>query len=459
MPFLILIAAIFIMLSDQPVLMSACILSYIIVGRNFWKDGEPKIIFFALTFFWLSISIKLFYAIFAGVTYESLSKAPNIVETTYVSIIGFLVFAYGMHVTTRKARDKYLVDFNVDYGYDPMRTLWVFIGSSAAVLVMKGMLFFIPGIDQLMYAFIDLKAGFIFLLLYFAFTRKDLIPFIAAIIFVEIVLSFFSFFASFKEVLFSVLIVLATQKIKLTPRNIVAFSSVIIITLFLLIKWQTVKGDYRAFLNKGQRETQAVQVSQEEALEKLQELAEKKTSEEEQKNVIYASIDRVSYIEFFSESRIRVPAFIPYENGKLWAANIAHIFLPRFFFPDKPIIDDSQMVNKYCIRKVATAKMGVSFSLGFMAESYIDFGPVLMFLIVFLVGALLGFIYALVLKQSINVFWGYTMVLSLYTKINCNGTAGTKILGWIITYYIAFYIFKRFLMKPLDNYLRKGTFK
>jgi hypothetical protein len=226
-----------------------------------------------------------------------------------------------------------------------------------------------------------------------------------------------------------------------------------------MLKWQAVKGDYRAFLNKGQRETQQVQVSREEALDKLQELSSKSNNLTEDDELIRSTIERISYIEFFSEAMIRVPLFIPYENGKLWAGNVAHVLLPRFFFPDKPIIDDSQMVNKYCIRKVATAKMGASWSLGFIAESYIDFGPVFMFVMIFLVGCLLGFIYAQILRQSINYFWGYTMLAPFYLKISCNGTPGSKILGWVITYYIAFLVFRKFLMKPLDNYMREGFFK
>ncbi len=457
MPYLILIAAFFIVQSNQPVLMACAILSYIVVGRNFWKPGEPKTIFFGLTFFWLSISIKLFYAIYAGVTYESLSRAPNIIYTTYVSLVGFLAFSYGMHVTTKKVREQNTIDFNQDFGYHPRRVVFVFIGSSAAIFLLKGAVFFIKGLDQLVFAIIDMKIGFIFMLLYFTFSKRVSLLVVTSLIVLEIILSFFSFFASFKDILFTVLIVLAIPRIKVTVRNIVLFPTLIFFTSFLLLKWQAVKGDYRAFLNKGNA-SQTVEVSQEEALEKLQELAEKKQNLTEDKTLIYESIDRVSYIEFFSESMIKVPLFIPYENGKLWAANIAHVLLPRFFFPDKGIIDDSQMVNKYCIRKVATAKTGASFSLGFMAESYIDFGPVLMYLMVFLVGCLIGGIYALILKQSVNYFWGYTMVVGLYTKIFCNGTAGSKILGWIITYYIAFLLFRRFLMKPLDKYLRTGSF-
>ncbi len=182
MPFLILIAAFFILMSNQPVLMAFAVLSYIIVGRNFWKAGEPKTIFFGLTFFWLSISIKLFYAIYANVPYESLSRAPNIIHTTYVSLIGFLAFAYGMHVTTKKVREKNVIDFNQDFGYHPQRVVWVFIGSSAVVFLLKGLVFFVKGLDQLVYAIIEIKIGFIFMLLYFTFTKRVSILVVASLL-------------------------------------------------------------------------------------------------------------------------------------------------------------------------------------------------------------------------------------------------------------------------------------
>jgi hypothetical protein len=142
----------------------------------------------------------------------------------------------------------------------------------------------------------------------------------------------------------------------------------------------------------------------------------------------------------------------------LWKDNILHVLQPRILFPNKAAIDDSKMVNKYATRKVATAKQGASFSLGYMAESYIDFGPYFMFVPIFLVGWLLGFIYKTIMLQSINYLWGFTMVSSLWININCNGTPGTKILGWILMYYIAFLFFRYLLMKPLDNYIRGGVF-
>ena len=458
MPFIILFIGICVLLSNQPVLMAVALMSYVIIGRLFWREGEPKVLFFGITLFWLSISIKLFYAIYNGVPYESLSNAANIVDTTYSALIAFVVYGTGLYITTQKARRNAVLSFKNDYGYSSRRLLYVYGGSILAMSVVKGSFGLIKGLDQIVFSLIDLKLGFIFVALYAVYVRRDSLPFAIALISVEIILSFFSFFSGFKDILFAMLIVLMAPKIKLGFKSIVSYSIVAFAALYLLFSWQFIKGEYRAFLNKGTN-SQSVEVSQGEALDKLQELAMADKKEEEKEKIVYTSIDRLSYIEFYSESRMKVPAFMPYENGKIWAGNLAHIFLPRMFFPDKEAIDDSKMVNKYCFRKVLTAKSGVSMSLGFVAESYIDFGPVFMYVIIFLVGCFMGIIYSAILRQSINLFWGYTMVLPLFIKINCNGTPGTKILGWMITYYVAFWLFKRFLMGRLETYLKTGVFK
>jgi|GEM_PF-1228015 len=455
MPIILLLAGLLTLLSDQPVLMALSLVAYVTIGRLFWKDGEPKIIFFGLTMFWLSITIKLFYAIYTGVEYESLSRSSNIVSTTYSALISFVVFGLGIYFATKKVRQNASIDMKKDLGYSSKRIFYLFAGTIVAGSILRGAVYFIPGLNQIVYSLLDLKMGFIFLLVYAFFNRRDNLPFVLALIGVEIILSFFSLFSSFKDILFTVLIAVATNRINFTFKNVVTYGIIGFVTLYMLFTWQTIKGQYRSFLNQDSRE-QVVKVSQEDALDKLSELAKQNVDEKKKEDVLYASIDRLSYIEFFSEARERVPDFIPFEKGKIWSGNLQHIFLPRMLFPDKEVIDDSQMVNKYCTRKVLTAKVGVTFSLGFIAESYIDFGPVLMYTVIFLVGLFCGFIYSIILKSSINLFWAYTMLLPFYVKISINGTPGTKVLGMTITYLIAFFIFKKLLMVRLDRFLRGG---
>lgn len=455
---ILLIAFVLVLNSEYPVLMIFSLMSLYLTYSLFWRRYEPKVIFFGVLLSWFSITIKLFYADFTGISYEKLSYSSNIVETTYVSLTGFCIFCLGLWLALRDLKltnEKMNELFNSPVNF--RRVLMVYACASLINTLLKSFVFYFPGFSQLLSGFLQMKLGFLFFIIFYSFkTRKNLLL-VLAIILVEVLLSLFSFFSSFKDILITAIVIIA-----MFPNRLNARESVVAIVLGLgffysIYLWQSVKGDYRKFLNAGER-TQTVVVSQEDALKKLQELSEKGGAEKKG-DVLYQTIDRISYIEFFSQATENVPRKIAYENGRLWKDNVMHVLQPRILFPNKEAIDDSKMVNKYATRKVATARMGASFSLGYMAESYIDFGPYFMFIPIFLIGWLLGFIYKIIIQQSINYLWGFTMVSSLWINVNCNGTPGTKILGWILMYYIAFLLFRYLLMKPLDSYIRGGVFK
>ncbi|MBL0056506.1 MAG: hypothetical protein IPP31_09980 [Chitinophagaceae bacterium] len=86
------------------------LLSLYLTYRLFWRRYEPKVIFFGIIQSWLSITIKIFYADFKGVNYESLSFSPSIIQTTYISLIGYCVLCLGIYMAIRDMR---LSDKNV----------------------------------------------------------------------------------------------------------------------------------------------------------------------------------------------------------------------------------------------------------------------------------------------------------------------------------------------------------
>src|SRR5205814_3724135 len=91
---------------------------------------------------------------------------------------------------------------------------------------------------------------------------------------------------------------------------------------------------------------------------------------------------------------------MPYENGRLWFDAVKHVFTPRAFFPGKGIIDDSARTTYYTGVLVAGLEQGTSISIGYMGESYIDFGPIGMFVPIFFLGLLYGYIYRLFAKHA-----------------------------------------------------------
>jgi hypothetical protein len=444
------IAILFIFFSAQPFLVLCSFILLFIIFKLFWNSKEPKVIFVGLAFFWLSIVTKVFYADIVGVSYESLSISSRILETTFIALISLLVFSIGVYVTSRNIENSIFISYSENFNYKANKVIILYIILTVIGLFLKALLFVFPAFSQLFNAFLQFKLGLLFLLIH---TQKNSQWLLILIIAFELLFSLVSFFSPFKDILITVAIVISFYPLRKSKTQVVKYSIFFLSTIFLMLLWQTIKGEYREFLNKGTR-TQSVQVSNSEAIIKIWELVQDAKPFSSDNDIIYQSIDRLSYIEFFSQAMVKVPDEIPYENGKIWLNNISHILLPRILNPDKKSIDDSQMVNAYCMRKVSTANEGTSFSLGFIAESYIDFGKYLMYIPIFLVGCMIGAVYKVIICKSLNFIWGFSFISSYWIYINCNGTPGTKILGWNLMYLLSFYLLNRFVIKKVDSFLK-----
>ena len=106
-----------------------------------------------------------------------------------------------------------------------------------------------------------------------------------------------------------------------------------------------------------------------------------------------SGVERLGYLEYFARSIQTVPSQIPHQEGRLWLEAMAHLVTPRFLFPEKREINDSDRTNAFCGVRVADADQGTSISIGYAGESYIDFGPVLMFVPILLLGMFWGWGY------------------------------------------------------------------
>ncbi len=100
----------------------------------------------------------------------------------------------------------------------------------------------------------------------------------------------------------------------------------------------------------------------------------------------------------------RVPDIIPHEDGKVWVRKYTYVFEPRILFPNKPPYDATVKTVKYTGIRYAGQKKGTSFSLGYFADSYVDFGYIGMFFPLAMIGLVLAGIYRLFLgMKNINL--------------------------------------------------------
>jgi hypothetical protein len=100
-------------------------------------------------------------------------------------------------------------------------------------------------------------------------------------------------------------------------------------------------------------------------------------------------IARVSYVTFFSRTLEYVPAKQPHADGELLQMALTNAFMPRFLFPDKPVLPSDSYYTRRFTGLLVTEE-GTSISIGYMAEFYADWGLAGMFVSILLYGFLMG---------------------------------------------------------------------
>jgi hypothetical protein len=209
------------------------------------------------------------------------------------------------------------------------------------------------------------------------------------------------FFSTFKEVFLYTLLAVAAARTRPSPRTLIIGILLALPAIYLALIWTSVKGEYREFVNGGQK-TQAVSVGYKERLEKLGSLAVD-VDTAALVDAGAALVARLSYTEFFGVALDYVPQIVPHTNGALWLDAIRRPVTPRIFFPDKTAIDESQLTNRYTGLEQADMSEGTQISLGYAAESYVDFGRLGMMVPMAIVGLVLGWVYRWCLTSRLTM--------------------------------------------------------
>ncbi|MEY2480210.1 MAG: hypothetical protein QOI04_1137 [Verrucomicrobiota bacterium] len=426
--------------SANPLLTPFAIVLLPLFAALLWRPHEPPVLVFACAMQWLQAAGVILYADSYGVTVSELFGGPQLEWATWLSLIAVATNAFGMktallrlptipwdRLSSKASRVKIPMAF-IAY------VICFLIAGAADVLA-----FTIPSFAQPIYALTTLKWVAIFLLFYSGIQRRSGYGLLFVALLIEFSIGLIGYFSTFKGVFF-VLLVAALTGGALRRKQLIV--TVIIATVLFVtgIVWSAIKQDYREFLNQGSG-LQEVTVSLEDRGAKLSELLGT-VSWESFTNGLEALILRVSQVNLFALTLINVPNNVPYEHGALWKDAVMRIVTPRFIFPDKAVVDDSQRANLYTGTQIAGVEAGTSMGIGYVAESYVDFGPVVMFIPTFCLGIFYGLIYRLFALKSrhallgcsiavaILVFGAYTIETSNIKLLGIN-TAAVVVLGSI----------------------------
>lgn len=111
---------------------------------------------------------------------------------------------------------------------------------------------------------------------------------------------------------------------------------------------------------------------------------------EQARNLANQTLGRLSLLQQTANVMESTPERVPYQNGRLYSYMLV-TFVPRLFWPDKPSVNDSNRWYQVAYRLTMRNDLnGVSIAVGYLPESYINFGWFGAPLVMFCLGILLG---------------------------------------------------------------------
>ncbi len=399
-----------------------------------WRRGEPPVLVFACAMQWLQAASVIFYTNFYNVSVEQAAGGPELETATWLSVIAVLVLALGMRLALLRCRRSQHVQLAAEGFRVNIANAFIFyIVSFAISTVAVRIAFQVPGLTQLIFALIALKWTAVFVLAYCVIEQRAGYVFLTIVVMLELAVGLLGFFAGFKSIFFVLLVVALASPFAFRGRRLALTISTVFALFLFGVVWSAIKADYREFLTEGSGQQEVV-VPVEERVGKLGDLITGFTWDNFTDG-LDAMILRVSYVKLFALTLMNVPGTVPYEHGTLWLGALKHIITPRLFFPEKAGISDSDRTILYAGVQVAGEERGTSIGIGYVAESYVDFGPFWMFAPILLLGIFYGFIYRVfvihsrtkliwtAIASAILIFGAYTIEVSNIKIVGGNVTA------------------------------------
>lgn len=419
----------------------------LLLGVNWlWRPAESMVMLLIFMLQWLQASVKLFQANILGIPIAGLAEFGGDIElATTLSLTGLIFLAGGMRMGAGEPNASVIEASRVTaLSVSARRWFRIYILVLGIALAAGIAARSVSGLAQPLLALASMKWAFFFMLTYATFlsSTHDRKPWLISLG-LELLMGIGGYFSDFKTVLLISILGVAAAGVRFTRTRALILVALAAITIFMAVLWTSVKTEYRHFVSEGEQ-AQIVTVDYSGRIEKLWELIAGLNS-----NMFRLAVDntinRLSYVDFFASSLTYVPSATPHTNGGLWFDAVIRPFMPRILFPQKAVLDDSARTNQYSGVQVAGAEQGASISIGYIGESYIDFGAWLMMLPLLGYGWCLGWLYRwLAYRSAARGLLGMAIATAVLFPAIFLESSITKVIGGLVVMALMAWLLIRF---------------
>jgi len=418
-----------------------------------WRRHEPPILLFAVIVQWAVVSTKVIHANVVEVTVADLFGDAVVVDAIVHGFIGLIVLAAGMRLALKGLPSQSSDDiWREGVDLSTQQAWQLYVGALILSLTLQGFIHEVPGFTQILLPLFNLKWVFFYLLAFSIFFKRKGYGLLWLTVGIEVVVGFSGFFAGFKQVFFVLAVAYMSIGLRLRGRQIAFVGGIVVMVFVLSVMWMTVRQDYRNFVNEGTG-MQVVKANFESRLSKLGTLFLSAEISDFVDGVDKLA-RRVAYVDMFGHVLRRVPSSVPHEDGKLWGGALRHVFMPRILFPEKARLrSDSEKTMYYTGLALSSDVQGTSISMGYMAESYIDFGPMLMYVPVFVLGLIWGGMYRYFVTRGPPNLVGFAVAVAVLVNANQFEMTATKLIGSMLMSFIVMTLLLKTVLPQMQGWV------
>jgi hypothetical protein len=170
------------------------------------------------------------------------------------------------------------------------------------------------------------------------------------------------------------------------------------------------------------------------------------------KDVTYPSFSRVALLTQTANVIEMTPSVVPYQYGSLYTY-IFISWIPRFLWPDKPSVNDANQFYQVAYNLSTADQLNtVSIAVGVLTESFINFGWIGVFFMMFLVGVFFDFYEQTFLNRGAGVLMNGIGFVLLPQFLSIDSQLAVYLSGILQTLVLTFLV-----MLPIITFKRQSS--
>lgn len=415
----------------------------------------PAAICYLLLWQWFEVFTRVILTFVDGEALGSGLYGPTVGRAYWYMLASLAVFACACRLTLGNLRPPDPFFRNAHRNWRPNDLFLCYLGGLAASIAYGYGSGLMPSLDQQMEAVGRLKIVGLFLLFTCVLSTGRGGRFVVAAALFELVSGFGGLFSDFKAVFIILAMAALAARIRWTSTLAVSAIALMSLGTALALFWTAVKTDFRQFAT-GSDESQYVKVG---LADRYGYLGQKVSSlgSIDWDAVAQMMLNRIAYVDIFGsviavQENSNNAAIYP----RQWSEALEHIFKPRFLFPDKGQLSDTDVYARLALGNAAEEmRGGTSISVGYMAENFADFGFPGMLVGIFGMGLIAGGIVRYFMICPLPWIAREAVVMAfIYTCANTGAEISLpKLLGAAMMFTIIYAVLVRYFLPKVWAWL------